>query len=93
VGQRRKGEGNIPENSAVTEQVEFTSIKIVSDGTSNGTKVFVQESGKTLANVQSINWHIDVHGLSVVTLVIQRVPVEMEAEKDKVQVQMRHIVL
>ena len=78
-----------PAGSSRKEDTEH--IMIVSDGTPKGTHVFLQESGKMVANVQEIDWKITNHGLSVVTLTIARVPLETTVDND--QVQYRKIVL
>jgi hypothetical protein len=65
-------------------------ISIISDGTPHGTKVTVQDTGKAIAYVQSIDWHLDVNGVATVTLVIKKVPIELKVEEKQVH---RHIVL
>ena len=57
-------------------------IKIVSNGTSYGTKVVDSDTGEHLPNVAKITWTIEAKGLARCTLELIKVPVEVEAEAD-----------
>ena len=53
-------------------------IKIVSDGTSVGTKIVDVETGKAITNVSAITWHAEANEVETeATLVLSNVPVEL----------------
>ena len=52
------------------------NIKIISDGTSKGTKVVNAETGEDVEYVQHIEWQLGVGELSDCTLKFIKVPIE-----------------
>lgn len=59
----------------------MNSIKIISDGTPNGTKVIDLETGKIIHWVQEVTWRIDTDNLAQVTIKVLNVPVELTSNK------------
>jgi hypothetical protein len=57
-------------------------IKIISDGTSAGTKIVDQDTGEFLNNAVSVTWRISVHGTAVATVTLRDVPVDVVGEAD-----------
>ena len=57
----------------------MTKLKIVSDGTPAGTKVFT-EDGKQIEGVYFISWEIDAGSLPRATISVHNVPVELVSE-------------
>lgn len=47
---------------------EFRRLRITSDGTPSGTRVFDAASGIDISAVVSVNWHLDMEGVSVATV-------------------------
>ena len=54
-------------------------LKIISDGTANGTKLINAESGEILENVKSVKWFCDTgdYRISRVVIEIVNVPTEI----------------
>jgi hypothetical protein len=52
-------------------------LKIVSDGTSNGTHVVDRETGEELKDIMEIEWRITVGNIAEVILTMRNVPVEL----------------
>lgn len=57
-------------------------LKIVSDGTSEGTYICNAETGEKVEWVKSLNWHIEASSLSKATVVLLNVPVEITTEAE-----------
>jgi hypothetical protein len=60
-------------------------IKIVSDGTSMGTKIVNADTGEDtglVKQVQSITWSIDAKSLATVVMTLVKVPVEVVGDAD-----------
>ena len=56
-------------------------LKVVSDGTSEGTKLFDAETGEQFKLACSaIEWHIDIHGMSVLRLTVPKAELEAKAD-------------
>ena len=55
-------------------------VKIISDGTSNGTKVVNVETGEVIENVTRIFWEVNVGSLAKAHIQIINCEVEVEAE-------------
>jgi hypothetical protein len=57
-------------------------LKIVSDGTPRGTKIFDEETGSELRNVVDLKWELSARDLSScnVTMRLARVPLELLSE-------------
>jgi len=53
-------------------------IKVVSDGTPLGTKVFT-EDGKVIDDIQAIEYYVSVEETGRLTLLVYNVPVELTA--------------
>ncbi len=66
-----------------TDYLQGVGVKIVSDGTSLGTKVF-DDSGNEIRFIQGINWHIDVHGVATATITV--LDVELDVVSDVVRI-------
>lgn len=59
-------------------------MRIVSDGTPKGTKVF-DNSGNEIRHIQKVGWSISVEGVPVVTLIIaDDVEIDVTATEDNV---------
>lgn len=57
-------------------------IRILSDGTGNGTRV-VDERGQRVEMVTKIEWQVEVKGLATAVLTFARVPVEVSGELEE----------
>lgn len=57
-------------------------LKIVSDGTSNGTKIVDEESGEEVRGVTHIEWSLGVDELAKVTIEFEAVSVDVKGELD-----------
>lgn len=55
--------------------MEFSQVKIVSDGLPTGTRVIV--NGEALTDVISVSWSIEVDSLATATIVLSGVAVEV----------------
>lgn len=55
-------------------------VKIVSDGTFEGTRVVDIATGEQLENVRSVRWGGAAHSGCIVWLELDEVPAELEAE-------------
>lgn len=57
-------------------------IKIISDGTVNGTRVINKETGEKLKNIESIQWNIDAKDKMIAraTLIFIKTEVELIGE-------------
>lgn len=55
-------------------------IKIISDGTSQGTHVVNEQTGERLDLVTRISWELSATHLATATLTLLRVPVEVEGD-------------
>ena len=64
-------------------------IKIISDGTSLGTKVIDAETGKELRDVQWAKWELEVGELATVELKIIGVEIEASGECVKVDAEVK----
>jgi hypothetical protein len=53
-------------------------IKVISDGTITGTKVFDADTGELMPGVQAVTWHLDTDSVSAdVVIKMVQVPVEI----------------
>jgi len=59
-------------------------LKVISDGTSKGTKVVRADTGEMLLGVRSVSWMLGVGGRSVARLEI--IGVEIEADIEMVEI-------
>jgi len=60
-------------------------IKIISDGTANGTKVVNAETGELVHHVSSVEWKVSVESsLAEAVVTFSNVAVEIEAELSEV---------
>ena len=58
-------------------------VKIVSDGTTQGTRIVEESTGEPLGFVQSIEWKVDVNDtLATATVKFVKIPVEIVCEVD-----------
>ena len=53
--------------------------RIESDGTPQGTKVFLIESGEEVRYVSEIDWHLDMNGISRATISLFAVALSSKA--------------
>jgi hypothetical protein len=58
-------------------------VKIISDGTSKGTKIINAETGETIENVRGATWKCSVGHLAEVILDMINIPVEIEGKTIK----------
>ena len=59
-------------------------LKIISDGTSNGTALVDVETGQAISNVMSITWSIDVDTmLATATVKLTSIPTEIVMDDDR----------
>ncbi len=54
-------------------------LKIVSDGTGDGTKI-LDENGERIENAVSVNWEIEASNNAIATITFMNVPVELVGE-------------
>jgi len=59
-------------------------LKIVSDGTSRGSRVLT-EDGKEIEGVESATWTCHAPGVATATLTLRKVPVELEGYLEAVK--------
>lgn len=67
-------------------------IKVISDGTAEGTKVIDSASGEALSGVQEVRWHVRAEDhYAVATVVFVNVPVEI-IYKEKLNTEITNII-
>lgn len=59
-------------------------LKIISDGTPQGTSIVDIETGERLERVTSIKWSIDAKWLAVATIELCEIPVDIVGDFEKV---------
>ena len=60
--------------------------RIVSDGTSNGTKILDAKTGEMIEGVQSVKYSIDVLGGGILNLTISGVGADIVADKGTISI-------
>lgn len=61
------------------------SIKIISDGTPNGTKI-TDSKGKIIDNIVEIDWKISVGNLATATLKLVQIPVHLKSKRNILEI-------
>jgi len=56
------------------------TIKVISNGTANGTMVVDSATGERIKNVVSVHWSVKVNDVSDCSIVFRNVPAEITAE-------------
>ena len=68
----------------IRPQHETMELKIISDGTSDGTKVVDWKTGEVLEGVTSVEWYIGVGEIAVAKIELDRARVELIIPKAKI---------
>jgi hypothetical protein len=66
-----------------TNEAGHMNLKIISDGTSFGTRIIDADTGVMVDGVQSLKWEIKVGGFAEVEMILCKVPVELTGEVER----------